>query len=232
MLDEGGGGMATGLLGQRGAAELEDPTTGADRAGGLFADSTLARYQSTWRRFCEWCAERGVASLPARHEDIETFIGENASTALSGRYRRHVIAWYHDYFGAGEALRATAEEFWRRRVEMRVRAMPSGDARECRNRAVVGLAWLDPRLECVDQLTVETPLAVDGLPQIIVGALKDWARRRILPGPEGLSAMRHVPWLFVRIDRATGLIRRERLKGAEARRILQDVMQGAFVRQA
>ena len=86
-----------------------------DFAMGSRADNTKRAYTGNWRTFCDWCAERGVASLPTSPDTLSLYITDRAGSAkvatlqqaLSSIAKAHKMAGHED--PRNEAVRSVWE---------------------------------------------------------------------------------------------------------------------------
>jgi integrase len=73
-----------------------DLTETADRARGYAhqarAHSTRRSYAIAWRDFCQWCADRGLAPLPAAPETVGLYLADQAATHRPATLRLRLVA--------------------------------------------------------------------------------------------------------------------------------------------
>ena len=63
----------------------------ADYAANAKSQSTRRRYRSDWRHFTGWCAERSLASLPARPDTVAAYIADVAQTLATFTVQLRIV---------------------------------------------------------------------------------------------------------------------------------------------
>lgn len=75
--------------------------TYADQAAGAFADNTVRAIKSDTDLFRAWCADRGLASLPALASTVRTYVDASAELHSVATIRRRMASIAHMHRAAG-----------------------------------------------------------------------------------------------------------------------------------
>ena len=173
----------------------QDPwEAGAAAANGSLSPNTERALRSDWRRFADWCANRGACALPATPQTVSAFVDDMARSRAPATVRRYVasIAATHRALGIedtprGEPVRQALRRMHRKRGRRQAQAQGlnwtfvkrmlgagSDSPIEARNRALLAVAYdtLLRRSELVSLLVEDVIVERDGSATVLVRRTK------------------------------------------------------------